>query len=289
MNILTRVAFGGLALLSAFSSPAYPAPIELIEPVAQVYAVQGRVTAGNSAGKGAIEVKKGYFLGREDSLYLDKNSSVSLYFKSGGRKDVRTRDDRAQYKVADLAPRVEAYGQSVPLFGATRGSDARKKACAGVNFFYPQEGIILDAAPLIEFTLFNGSGQSIALGRAVAQIAQAGRILDSREFSKLDYGSAYQYQLPSLDGQAEYKVELKIELPGAAGNALVMSFPLYLTGGSDAAPGSKYAPFSDPVYRSFESASIEHQGKTRTVSLIKQLVKRGEVSSPVVVIELFIP
>jgi hypothetical protein len=283
MSILTRTILTNVLLIFAVFATAYPASFDKTEPIAQVYEVQGKATVKSSADGNIMEVKKGCLLGRDDSLTLDRNASIALYFKNGGRKDTQS-----LYKVADLLPKVEAYGQSVPLFGATRGIDIPEAASHAAGFFYPQEAIILDSPPLIEFTLFNGSGEVVALGGATVQIVKNSVVLDSKKFNSLEYGSPYVYQSPKLNGQTEYSVELSLELQKTLGNVVAISFPLYIAGISDTALVSKYAPFSDSVYRSFESTSAEYKGKKYTMSLIKQLAIRDESRQPVILIEFFI-
>lgn len=288
MSILARtILTSGLFILPFFAT-AYPASFDKTEPIAQVYEVQGKATVNSAADGNIIEVKKGCLLGLDDSLTLDNNASISMYFKNGGRKKIQAKDTQALYKVADLLPKVEAYSQSVPLFGATRGIDIPEAASHSAGFFYPQEAVILDSPPLIEFTLFNGSGEEAALGGAKAQILKNSVILDSKKFNSLEYGSPYVYQAPKLDGQTEYSVELRLEFQKGLGNVVVISFPLYIAGISDKVLVSKYAPFSDSVYRSFESASMDYKGKKRTITLIKQLARVGGSPQPVIVIELFI-
>jgi hypothetical protein len=215
-----------------------------------------------------------------DILTFDKEDSVAIYFKNGGRKEVRAKDGQSIFKVSDLIPKAQAYNQAVPLFGATRGIDTSPATSRPGSFYYPQEAIILENPPLIEFTLFNGQGDEIVLGGATVQITRDGKVIDSRKFDSLEYGLPYAYQSPKLSGQTEYMVEFRIDLQKVLGNVLTISFPLYIAGSSD---------FSDTVYRSFESTSIDHNGKKRTVTLIKQLARRGATLQPAVVIELFIP
>jgi len=227
-------------------------------------------------------------LGRDDSLILERNASIALYFKSGGRKEITAKDTQALYKVADILPKAEAYGQNVPLFGATRRIDIPQAPVQPSGFFYPQEAISVDSAPLIEFTLFNGSGEEIILDGALVQIAKGSVVLDSKRFNSLEYGSVYAYQSPKLSAQTEYSVEIRYELQKALGNVVTVSFPLYIAGTSDAASVSKYAPFSDPVYRSFESTSTDYKGKKRAITVLKQLARRSGLPAPVIAVELFI-
>jgi hypothetical protein len=84
-------------------------------------------------------------------------------------------------------------------------------------------------------------------------------------------------------------VEIKYELQKSPGSAVNISFPLYISGSLDTKSASKYEPFSDPVYRSFESTSADYKGEKRTIAALKQLVRRGSSPQPVVVLELFIP
>jgi len=288
MSILTRTILTNVLLIFLVFATACPASFDKTEPIAQVYEVQGKATVKSSADGNIMEVKKGCLLGRDDSLTLDRDASIALYFKNGGRKEIQAKDTQSLYKVADLLPKAEAYGRSVPLFGATRGIDIPEAASHAAGFFYPQEAIILDSPPLIEFTLFNGSGEVVALGGATVQIVKNSVVLDSKKFNSLEYGSPYVYQPPKLNGQTEYSVELSLELQKTLGNVVAISFPLYIVGISDTALVSKYAPFSDSVYRSFESTSAEYKGKKHTMSLIKQLVIRGESRQPVILIEFFI-
>ncbi len=289
MNILNCTVFAAVLLISPSFSPAYSASVDKQEPIAQVYEVQGKATANSLADGQIVEVKRGCLLGPDDSLTLDKNASISLYFKNGGRKEIRAKDTQVLYKVADLLPKAQAYGQSVPLFGATRGIGIPEAVSQPAGFFYPQEAIILDSPPLIEFTLFTAPGEEVVLGGATMQIVKGSAVLDSKDFNSLEYGSPYLYQSPKLKGQTEYIVELKLELQRSLGSVVAVSFPLYIAGTSDAALASKYAPFSDSVYRSFESTSTDYKGKKRTIALLKQLARRGGAPAPVIVIEVFIP
>ncbi len=279
MAVLTRTILAAVLFMAPLFAAAYPASGSGTEPVAQVYEVRGNATVMISADNSNMSVKKGCLLAPDDSLTLDPNTSISVYFKNGGRKEIRSKDTRASYRVADLAPQTQAYAQSVPLFGATRGLDASPASFYPGSFFYPQEAVVLDKPPAIEFTLFRGSDGELIPGNATFQVALDGRILDSRDFKGLEYGSPYVYQLPKLKGQTAYIVDLKLELQNASGNVDI-SFPLYISGIPD---------FSDAVYRSFESASMDHKGKKRAITAVKQLVRRGASSAPVIVIELFIP
>lgn len=290
MPILTRTILTNVLFIVPVFATAYPASFDKTEPIAQVYEVRGKAAVKSSADGSIMEVKKGCFLGRDDSLTLDENASIALYFKNGGKKEIQAKNTQALYKVADLMPKAEAYGgQSVPLFGATRGSGIPHAASHLSGFFYPQEAIILDSPPLIEVTLFNGPGEEVVFGGALVQIIKNSVVLDSKKFNSLEYGSPYVYQPPKLDGQTEYSVELKLELQKTPGNVVVISFPLYIAGISDTALVSKYALFSDSVYRSVESTTIDYKGRKRTITLIKQLARRGGSPTPVIVIELFIP
>jgi hypothetical protein len=288
MTIFTRAILTGVLLIFPVFVRAYSASLDKAEPIAQVYEVQGKATVQSSADGTIMEVKKGSLLGGDDSLTLERNASIALYFKNGGRKEIQATDTRSLYKVADLLPKAEAYGRSVPLFGATRGIDNPQAPPHALGFFYPQEAIILDSPPLIEFTLFNGSGEEVVLGGATVQIVKNSVVLDSKKFDSLQYSSPYVYQFPKIDGQADYSVELRLEFQKTLGNIVSISFPLYIAGISDAAFVSKYAPFSDSVYRSVESTSMDYKGKKRAITLIKQLVRRGGSPQPVIVIELFI-
>ncbi|MFA6217852.1 MAG: hypothetical protein WDL87_09415 [Candidatus Omnitrophota bacterium] len=288
MSILTRAILLNVLLIFPVFSPAYPASSDSQEPIAQVYEVQGKATVKNSADGIIREVRKGCLLGVDDSLTLDRNALIALYFKNGGKKEVRAKDTQVLHKVSDLLPKAEAYGQSVPLFGATRGINIPEAVSQTAGFFYPQEAIILDSPPLIEFTLFNGPGEEVVLGGALVQIAKGGVVFDSKKFNSLEYGSVYAYQSPKLNVQTEYSVEIRYELQKALGSVMTISFPLYIAGTSDTASGSKYSPFSDSVYRSFESSSTDYKGKKRAITALKQLVRRSGSPVPVIVIELFI-
>jgi len=287
--VLTRVTFAAVLLILPFFSAAYPAPADKQAPVAQVYAVQGKAAVTGPSGGSAAEVEKGCMVGLQDSLILESDASVGLYFKTGGKKEIRAKDGRTAYKVAELAPRTQAYSQNVPLFGATRGLEVPDTGSQTPGFFYPQEAVILDTAPSIEFTVFDGSGEGGALSGASVQIAKNGTVLNSRRFDRLEYGAAYVYQPPKLQRQEEYAVELRFELQKALGTVLTVSFPLYIAAASDMASKSPYGLFSDSVYRSFESTSVDHNNTKRSVTLIKQLVKRSGSPQPAIVIELFIP
>jgi len=72
------------------------------------------------------------------------------------------------------------------------------------GFFYPQEAVILDNPPLIEFTLFHGSGEEFVLGGATMQIVRGSAVLDSKNFNSLEFGTPCVYQPPKLNGQTEY-------------------------------------------------------------------------------------
>ena len=288
MPVLTRAVPVAVLLLMLSSTAAYPASLDRTEPIAQVYEVQGDATVKGSADSRAMLVKKGCLLGPDDFLTLDKNASVSMYFKNGGRKEVRAKDAQTVYKVADLQPGAQAYSQSVPLFGATRGIDIPEAASQPSGFFYPQEAVILDSAPSIEFTLFKGPGDEVAIGRATVQIVKGSEVLESRSFDSLVSGTSCVYQPSRLSSQIEYMVELRLELAKSLGSVVSISFPMYISGISDAGSASKQAPFSDAVYRSVESTSIDHKGKRRTITAIKQISKKGASSVPVIAIELFI-
>jgi len=288
MSMVTRTIFIAVLLILPFFSPAYPASSDRIEPIAQVYEVQGKATVKNSADGNIREVQKGCLLGRDDSLTLDRNASIALYFKSGGRKELQAKDTQVLYKVADILPKAEAYGQNVPLFGATRRIDIPQSPVQAAGFFYPQEAVSVDSAPLIEFILFNGSGEEVVLDGALVQIAKGSVVLDSKRFNSLEYGAPYAYQPPKLNGQTEYSVEIRYELQKTLGNVVTISFPLYIAGTSDTASVSRYAPFSDSVYRSFESTTTDYKGRKRTITVLKQLARRNGSPAPVIVVELFI-
>jgi hypothetical protein len=292
---LTRIILSGAALICLFFLTAFSGLCGMTEPVAQVFDVQGKATLKSAADGKSREVRKGSLLGRDDALTLEKNASIALYFKSGGRKDIPGKDTPSSYKVADLLPETQAYGQSVPLFGATRGRMSGEAAdlfppavARSPGFFYPRETVILDSLPVIEFTLLRGEGEEIGLNGATVQILKNGAVVDSRKFDGLQYGSACVYQPQKLEVQTEYRVELKFELAQVAGSVVAVSFPLYIAGGDGTAAAAGYGPFGDPVYRSFESANVDHRGRKRAIALIKQLVRRGAASQPVIMIELFI-
>jgi hypothetical protein len=286
MAILIRTILAALLFIMPFFSTVYAASSDKQEPIAQVYEVTGGAMLKSSLDGSISMVKKGCLLAPGDLLTFDKEDSIAIYFKNGGRKEVRAKDGQSIFKVADLIPKAQAYSQSVPLFGATRGIDTSSHP---VSFYYPQEAVILENPPLIEFTLFKGQGEEIVPGGASVQIIKDGKVIDSRKFDSLEYGFPYAYQSPKLSGQTEYMVELRFELQKTLSNVLTVSFPLYIAGASDNASASKYAPFSDTVYRSFESTFMDHNGNKRTVTLIKQLARRGATPQPAVVIELFIP
>jgi len=269
-------------------SPAYSATFEKIEPIAQVYEIQGKATVQSSSDGTITEVKKGCLLGREDSLALDKDASVGLYFKNGGRKEIQAKDSRSLYKVADLLPKSEAYAQTVPLFGATRGLEIPEAGPKPLGFFYPQETIILDSPPLIEFKIFNGSGEVVAPAGATVEILKNSVPLYSQKFNGLEYGSSYVYRCPKLKGGAEYNVGIGIDFQEILGSVVSISFPLYIAEVSDNELMSKYAPFGDSLYRSFESIPADYKGKKHAVSFTKQLDIRGEPRQPVILIEFFI-
>jgi hypothetical protein len=287
MSILTRPVLTSVLLLLLFST-AYPASIDKTDPIAQVCEVQGKATVKSPADGSIAKIKKGSLLGRDDTLILDRTASISVYFKNGGRKEIQAKDTQISYKVEDLFPHAQAYSRNVPMFGATRGLDSPAAHPDQTGFFYPQEAVILDSQPLIEFTLFNGSEEAVALGGALVQIMRGSMVLDSRKFNSLEYGSPYVYEPAKLEGQTEYRVELRLELRQGPGNVSI-SFPLYVAGSPDTSSASKYAPLSDQVYRSVESASIDYKGQKRTITLIKQIVRRSGTPAPVMVIELFIP
>ncbi|MFA5117434.1 MAG: hypothetical protein WC695_01120 [Candidatus Omnitrophota bacterium] len=289
MPILTRAVLAAVFLSVPLFSAAYPASSDKQEPVAQVYEVKGGALLKSSRDGKVSLVKKGSLLAAGDVLTLDKDAFIAMYFKNGGRKELRAKLDQSLFKVADLAPETQAYNQGAPLFGATRGSDTSPATFHPCSFYYPRETVILNDPPLIEFTLFNARGGEILLGGASVQITQEGKVVDSRKFDSLEYGTLYSYQSPTLNGQAQYSVELRLDLRKELGNVLTVSFPLYICGASDTASGFQYAPFSDTVYRSFESTSIDHNGNKRAITLIKQLAARGDPLQPAVVIELFIP
>ena len=268
--------------------PAYPALPEKVEPIAQVYEIQGKVTVKNSSDGKPAQVMKGSLLGKEDSLTLDKNASVGLYFKNSGRKEVQAKQDQLVCKVADLLPQTEAYGQTVPLFGATRGPATLESVSIAGGFFYTQQTIVLDSPPLIEFKIFNGSGEVIVPGGATIEISKNSAVLASQKFDSLGFGSPYAYRCPELKGGAEYNVEITLDLKDVLGNVMSIGFPLYIADFSDKSLESRYASFSDSLYRSFESTSAEYKGKKHTISLIKQLVAGSDSAQPVIVIEFFI-
>jgi hypothetical protein len=287
MSILTRTILAGVLLVFPFFEAAYPASLNKTEPIAQVYEIRGKVTVKSSADGSVMEVKKGCLLGPDDSLTLERDALIAMYLKNGVRKEIRAKDTQVLYKVTDLLPRAEAYGQSVPLFGATRGILPPPASSKMSGFFYPQETVILDSPPSIEFILYHGSGEAVAFGGATVKIVKNNEVVGSGKFSSLEYNFPYVYEPAKLEGQTEYKIELRLELEKSLGNVAI-SFPLYITGISDAGSVSKYAPFSDAVYRSVESTPVDHQGKQRTITAIKQLVRRGASPQPVIVIELYI-
>ncbi len=294
MFVLKRAIIANVLLLVFFST-SYPASFDKTEPVAQVYEIQGKAAVKSAVDGSSVEVKKGCLLGRDDTLTLEKDAVLSLYFKTGGKKDVRARDARSSYKVADLKPKAEAYSRNVPLFGATRGRMSLPETLSPAGdfsppaaFFYPQEAVVLENLPVIEFTLFNGSNETVLLGAVTLRILKDGALLDSRKFNNLEYDTPYVYQPPNLAGRTEYSVELALELPKEPGSVVSLSFPLYLSGIPDTAMDPRYASFSDPVYRSFESVSPEFGAAVRELTLIKRLERKAGSPQPVIVIELFI-
>ncbi len=285
MPVLSRALFMTILTLLA-ACPVSPAQDE---SVAQVNSVEGRVLVTRSADGSTAEAQKGCLLGKDDSLALEKDAALALYFKSGGRKEVRSQDAPSVRKVSDLMPKAEAYGRSVPMFGASRGLDDPRAPLPAAAFFFPQEAVVLDRPPLVELTVHDGHGGDVALGGATMRVLKDGKVLDSKSFDRLEYGQSYPYGPAKLEGPAEYSVEIRLELGKGNGNVVAAAFPLYISGASDTTAPAPAASFSDQVYRSFESAAIDHQGKKLAMALIKQLVRRDGAPAPVVAVELFIP
>ncbi|HNQ51492.1 MAG TPA: hypothetical protein PK107_02570 [Candidatus Omnitrophota bacterium] len=286
MSILKRHIRTGAFLFITLFLTAYPAFSAQQEPIAQVFDVRGKVTVKSAFDNSTSDVKKGNLLGAGDILTLDTDAQAVIYLKSGGKKELKAQDARTEYKVSDLVSRAEPYSKSAQVFGASRGQSA-SSASPAADFFFPQEALILDTPPLIEFTVFHGTGEVIALGTASIQIVKNGAMVDSMRFNNLAYGLPQSCQFPKLEAQTEYRIELRLELQKVLGNVAI-SFPLYIAGIADAGLVLKYGPFSDPVFRSFETAGLNYKGAQRTITAFKQLVTRGPSSRPVVVIELFI-
>ena len=267
---------------------AYALTGDKIEPIAQVYEVQGEATLTNASDGEVAELKKGCLVAKEDYLTLERNAAVSLYFKSGGKKEVQAKNEKLSYKVADLMPKVEAYGQTVPLFGATRSRDIQEPNLPAAGFFYPQQTVIVDRPPLIEIRVFGAGDESSFIDGGVIEVLQDGAVMDSREIEGLQFGSVYAYENLKLKGGAEYNVEIELNLQKILGSVMTISFPFYIAEGDDKTSVLKYAPFKDSLYRSFEYTSVDYGGRNRAISLIKQLTTRGESSQPVILIELFL-
>jgi hypothetical protein len=308
MHILIRAILTGIFfMLPVF--PAYSASLVKAEPLAQVYEIKGRVTVKNSGDGTSAEVKKGYLLGGDDSLTLDKGASVGLYFKNGGKKEVQAKNDQSLYKVADLLPGTEAYGgEEPPDFGATREmappeegpytaeipkvssytAEIPGRGFKTAEFFYPQETIVLESPPLIEFRIYNGSGEGIVPGGGIIGISGNGVMAGSLKFDSLAFGSAYEYRCPKLKGGTEYTAEIDLDLKAALGSGVSISFPFYVAGIPDKSSMSAYRPFSDSLYRSVQSVGSDYKGRKYTVWIIKQLDMRSNAPHPVIVIEFFI-
>jgi hypothetical protein len=258
-----------------------------VDPVAQVCDTRGTATFTRSYDGKTMDVKKGDLLGGEDLLTLNKGSSVSLYFKSGGRVDLPGKSEQVSYKISDLNPGTKPYDKTVPVFGATRQVDMTEMLSGKESFFYPQQTIVTDRTPIIEFTLFNVSDAVMVPGGANIVVSGNGSALASGQFDRLEWGASYTYHCPDLKGSAEYQIEIILDLKAVFGEQITVSFPLYITGESPRPSAVAYMPFRDSFYRSCESTGTVSASSNRTLWILKRLDTRENQPQPVIVIEFF--
>jgi len=275
-----------LISLSILMVPAREASAK-IEPIAQAYEVQGSVMVKRAAGGEDIKVKKGFLFSSEDMLTLKKGASLGLYFKDGGKAEIKAEWQPLSCKVVDLMPEREPYDKIVATFGATRGIDISNIGISDQAFFYPQEIIVINSPPLVEVTVFDGTADGLNIPRAVIQFSENDTLLYSKNLSDVTADSLYTYACGKLGAGKEYGMEIRLEITGIP-ETIAFTTDFYVADTPHADSISEYGSFEDAAHRSFESTSIKVEDKAYKLWVIKRLGFKENKTQPVISIEIFI-
>jgi hypothetical protein len=263
---------------------AYAQEPPKIEPIAQVYEVQGEVTVKSQGSEGNIVVEKGILLSKDDILNLKEGASVGLYFKDGGRRELKAEGKSQSFEMRNLLPKREAYEGKALAFGATRGISTS----AVQTFFYPQRTVVVNSLPLIEFTVFNGSGQAFEIPQAIVSVSDENKVVDSTKFSNLALEAPYTYFFKNLGRGREYGMEIQLEIKEIPDRPIVFNSKFYVADIPDKSSLSQYRSFGDPLYRSAEFISADYEGRTYKFWFLKHLEFKEDKDQPIILIEIFI-
>ncbi|MBN2119547.1 MAG: hypothetical protein JW734_00650 [Candidatus Omnitrophica bacterium] len=284
--IIPLVLYCGILIIPA--GRVYAQTQAKAEPVAQVYEVVGNVLVERPTEEASVKVNKGFLVSSEDILILKKGSLASLYFKKGGKKTVEAKEKTLTYKVADLAPKIEAYEAMVPSFGATREIDLVNMGLGVQTLFYPQETLIVSSPPLIELTIFDGSGDLLRTPKAMVKVLDNDKVLSSQSLDNLTPEVVYTYSFGELDKGKEYSAQVDLDIAEIADEIITFSFNFFIADAPDKNLMSGCTSFADTVYRSLESTSAEHAGKAYRFWFIKRLEFREGRTQPIIPIEIII-
>ena len=260
------------------------------EPIVQVFKIKGEVTVKRNATGEESEVKKGYLLTSEDLLTLEKDALVGLYFKQGGKKEIKAEQTTLTQKIGDLLLKKEIYAKTVPTFGGTRGIyPSELEAEMDIqSFFYPQETMILDSLPSIELTIFNGTDVPLHIPRATVRILEDERVVQSKDFRDLESGTAYRYPIEDLAGGTEYTLEIQPDISEFDDMGLAFTSNFYVADPAGQGAVSGDTSFGDSLYKSIEYTALEQETREYGLWFVKHLQSKGEGIKPVIAVDLFI-
>ena len=260
------------------------------KPVTQVCEVRGEAFVKSCADCKGIEVKEGLLLSGEDIVVLEKGASVGLYFKDGGKAKVEAEKSPLTYKINDLLPKKEVYKKAAPAFGATRGVYKPEPVMdnEAQEFFYPQKTIILSSAPLIELTIFDGSGAGLRISRANIKILENGVALNSKELAGVEPAVTCSYSCTDLECGKEYTAEIQLEIAEITDRTIFFTFDFYVAGSPSKGLASSYEPFCDSIYKSLEYVSVGYGMQKHEFWFLKNLKFKKDKTQPIVSIETFV-
>ncbi|MDD5085491.1 MAG: hypothetical protein PHE61_05555 [Candidatus Omnitrophica bacterium] len=267
---------------------AYAATDVKAKPIAQVYEVQGDVVVQRLSEGNKTKVEQGVLLGSDDLLIFENGAAVGLYFKDGGKKNLKAQEGLLTCKVGDLVPKREAYQNTAVAFGTTRSVTHANAAVGALTLFYPQENLILASEPAIELAILDGSDGDLKIGKVAVQVSEGKKVISSKTLDDLKLGVPYAYTCEKLDSGKEYNAEIKLGIAGISGEAMTFSFNFFIAPKPDSASVSACVPFSDTVYRSLESTSVNYKGRAYSFWFIKSLRLKSDTAQPVISADIII-
>lgn len=288
MEGMLRVISLALAIFIVSGAQLYAGQTSKAKPIAQVYEVQGDVTVKRYTGSESVKVEKGILLGSDDIVTLQKGALVGLYFKDGGRKELKAKTEPLSSKIGDLLPESGEYERKDLTFGATRGVNISVADLGAQTFFYPQKSIIINSPPLIELVVFNDSDQAIHIPRAAINVLEKNDVLNSKKINNLALETPYSYSCEKMDRGKEYRMEIQLNIKEIPDRTIAFTSDFYVADIPDKNSASQYRTFADPIYRSFESISTDYEGKTYNFWFLKHLKFTEAKDPPVISIEIFI-